>query len=150
MGRLTEASNWCLLSCGMGDSSREDCPMYANCMTRLMYDKLKHYKVLEEAGRLIELPCDVGDTVYRICPKCNDRHDGSCKNCAWASCLSNSGCTTYGLWNNGQYPPEKCTIVPYEVFWNYFPDLMRNLGRKVFLTKEEAEAKLKELEVQNE
>ena len=27
-------------------------------------DKLEHYEILEEQGRLIELPCDVGDTVY--------------------------------------------------------------------------------------
>ena len=35
--------------------------------------------------------------IYRICPKCNERHDGSCKNCAWNSVISNCGCTTFGL-----------------------------------------------------
>ena len=29
-------------------------------------DKLAHYEDLEEAGRLIELPCKIGDTVYGI------------------------------------------------------------------------------------
>ena len=29
-------------------------------------DKLAHYEDLEEQGRLIELPCGVGDTVYDI------------------------------------------------------------------------------------
>lgn len=32
--------------------------------------ELQHYKDLEEQGRLIELPCKVGDTVYAI------RHHG--------------------------------------------------------------------------
>ena len=29
-------------------------------------DKLAHYEDLEEAGRLIELPCKVGDNLYAI------------------------------------------------------------------------------------
>ena len=29
-------------------------------------DKLAHYEDLEEAGRLIELPCKVGDTVWNV------------------------------------------------------------------------------------
>ena len=29
-------------------------------------NKLAHYEDLEEAGRLIELPCKIGDTVYGI------------------------------------------------------------------------------------
>lgn len=52
-----------------------------------MVGEFMHYYNLQKENRLIELPCAVGDTVYRICPKCNDRHDGSCKNCAWASCM---------------------------------------------------------------
>lgn len=31
-----------------------------------LLDKLAHYEDLEEAGRLIELPCKIGDTVYGI------------------------------------------------------------------------------------
>lgn len=33
----------------------------ANCE-----QKLKHYEDLEEQGKLLKLPCAVGDTVYRI------------------------------------------------------------------------------------
>ena len=29
-----------------------------------LIEKLAHYEDLEEQGRLIELPCSVGDTVY--------------------------------------------------------------------------------------
>lgn len=35
-----------------------------NVTIKEVTDKLAHYEDLEEAGRLIELPCKVGDTVY--------------------------------------------------------------------------------------
>ncbi len=118
-----------------------------NEYTKINYEKiltkLGEYEDLEEQGLLLKLPCRVGDIVYRICPKCNDRHDGSCKNCAWCGCSSNAGCTTYGLWSDGQYPPLQCTIVPYKVNWNYIPNLMEHLGKTVFLTQAEAEEALK-------
>ena len=41
-------------------------------------EKLAHYEDLEEQGRLIELPCGVGDTVWIIAPnyyKCNNRYN---------------------------------------------------------------------------
>jgi len=106
-------------------------------------EKLGEYDDLDEQGLLLKLPCKVGDIIYRICPKCNDKHDGSCKNCAWSVGLSNCGCDIYGLWSDGQYPPKECTIVPYKVYWNYIPNLMEHLGKTVFLTQAEAEEALK-------
>lgn len=69
-------------------------------------EKLKHYEDLEEAGRLIELPCKVGDTVYFI------GEDGSII--------------------------EKATRTIEEVM-NYKP----LIGKGCYLTREEAETKLK-------
>lgn len=120
----------------------------------------KTRELLEENGQLlldnaelrarldkaVELPCKVGDVVYRICPKCNDKHDSSCNNCAWASCITNCGCDVFGLWDDGQYPAHNCTIVPYKVSWRWMPSLLKHFGSKIFLTRAEAEAKLKELE----
>lgn len=40
-------------------------------------ERLARYEDLEEQGRLVELPCKVGDTVYRICPRCGQRIDWS-------------------------------------------------------------------------
>ncbi len=108
-----------------------------------VYEKLRHYENLEEQGLLLRLPCKVGDTVYRICPKCNNDHDGSCKNCAWHGSAGMKGCTVYGLWRDGQFPPHKCTIVPYKVTWNYIPNLLENMGKTVFLTEEDAKKELK-------
>ena len=99
-----------------------------------------------EKGTLIELPCKVGDTVYKICPKCNDRHNESCKNCAWAGCISYDGCSVFGLWGDGNYPPEKCTIVPYTMDYRFIPVVLKHIGTKIFLTREEAEKRLEELQ----
>lgn len=95
--------------------------------------KQRHYKDLEEAGRLIELPCAVGDTVYRtILDKVYEYTVGSFlvdENGAWSMSLL--------------FEQEEKKFAA-----NMDCD---NLGKTVFLTKEEAEAKLKELEgVMNE
>jgi len=42
---------------------------------------------LEEQLENCVLPVKIGDKVYKICPKCSDKHNGSCKNCAWGGCL---------------------------------------------------------------
>ena len=33
-----------------------------------IYDRLAYYEDLDEQGRLVVLPCKVGDTVYRVWP----------------------------------------------------------------------------------
>lgn len=80
-------------------------------------EQLKEYKQLEEQGRLIKLPCKVGDTVYKI-----DRVSNKIK----------------------QYK-----VIHFEVervdFDNYDYCFLHHFGKTVFLTKSEAEAKLKEL-----
>ena len=69
--------------------------------------KLKEYENLEEQGRLIKLPCKVGDTVYLIK-------------------------------NNETIVECKADMMFLGVLWEEF-------GKEWFLTKSEAEAKLKEL-----
>lgn len=106
------------------------------------FKKLYEYEEAEEQGLLFRLPCKVGDTVYRICPKCSDSHNGSCQGCAWENTYSQRGCWVYGgdVDNNA-----KRQIVPYKVSWGYIPNLMENIGKIVFLTREEAEQKLQEM-----
>ena len=69
--------------------------------------KLKNYEDMEEQGRLIELPCAVGDTVWFI-----------------------------GVQHNHYF----ITEYAFEIF------MFDDIGNRIFLTKEEAEVKLKELE----
>ena len=72
-----------------------------------LVDKLAHYEDLEEQGRLIELPCAVGDTVWFVGQQLNH----------------------YFI-----------TEYAFDIF------MFDDIGNRIFLTKEEAEAKLKELE----
>lgn len=85
-----------------------------------LYDKLKPYADAEEQGRLVILPCKVGDTVYYI--------DGGRCNKAKAATFrfNNSGVRVYcGRNFMGR--------VGFEGIY----------GKTVFLTREEAEAALK-------
>ena len=103
----------CFEKCdGLGSSSKCD-----NCeiMTSIC-EKLGKYEDLEEQGRLIKLPCKVGDTVYEI-----------------------TGATTHGYdWKYLTY--EKAYV--YGTVFNL--GRLNDIGKTVFLTKSEAEAKLKE------
>jgi hypothetical protein len=72
-----------------------------------VYFKLKDYENLEEQGRLIKLPCKVGDTVYLIK-------------------------------NSETIVERKADMMFIGVLWEEF-------GKEWFPTRDEAEAKLKEL-----
>ncbi len=99
-----------------------------------VYFKLKDYEDLEEQGRLVILPCKVGNTVY---------------------CIFNryTKCT----FNNEEFDECSCQGCEYECDSkkeNYVQDMraysldwivtnLKNFGKTVFLTKSEAEAKLR-------
>lgn len=86
-------------------------------------EQLKEYQQLEQQSRLIKLPCKVGDVVY-----------------VTESTLVEAMCVRIqldgdrnGIWINAkEYPYDR---------WISF----KAFGKTVFLTKSEAEAKLKEL-----
>ena len=117
MGRLTEK---CGNTYGPNENANYE-PM--NCM-----DKLGRLEDLEEQGRLIELPCAVGDTVYVLREK----------NIEKAEVFSIKIESEDNHW---------CFILKCMVTEGYFENFKRFMyGKTAFLTKEEAEAKLKELE----
>lgn len=101
-------------------------------------DKLADYEDLEEQGRLVKLPCKVGDVVYAYCGEFGileydvdsiviDKH-------------ITYQCSAYSE------PIRDC---PSECLDEIEPDIS-DFGKTVFLTKSEAEAKLKELRGNNE
>lgn len=87
------------------------------------YFKLKDYEDLEEQGRLVKLPCKVGDVVYNV---------------TWWDDVQEkvkvAGKTYYRTVH--KHKVSKSTFDYYDI---------ENFGKTVFLTKAEAEAKLKEL-----
>ena len=100
-------------------------------------EKLAYYEDLEEQGRLIELPCKVGDKVYMIqrrytkCSKHREyRDEYNCQGCEELVCDSQ---IEYYI-----SPPNSSTI-------DWIVKMEKQFGKTVFLTKEEAKAKLAEL-----
>ena len=87
-----------------------------------VYFKLKDYEDLEEQGRLIKLPCKVGDTLYRLVPNLYREY-------------VEIKIAQFVINKNGIY-----FITNRGVHWN-----VNRIGKTVFLTREEAEARLKEL-----
>ncbi len=90
-------------------------------------EKLKHYEDLEEQGRLIELPCAVGDTVYSFS-----------FNIVYPFTVNGFEINKNGVEFKGSYCGEEKSLE----YWSIrFP--VSKIGKAVFLTPEEAEAALK-------
>ena len=109
----------CFEKCdGLGASSKCD-----NCeiMTSVC-EKLGKYEDLEEQGRLVILPCKVGDTLYRLVPNLYREY-------------VEIKIAQFVINKNGIY-----FTTDKGVSWS-----ADKIGKTVFLTKSEAEAKLKEL-----
>ena len=93
---------------------------YARILTNTEAEKWDKWKDLEEQGRLIELPCKVGDTVYVI-----------------ENTFGND-CTTAYI---AEY---ELTEISYD--GRLWTGEFFQFGKEAFVTKEEAEAKLKEFQ----
>jgi len=99
-------------------------------------DKLAEYEDLEEQNRLLKLPCAVGDTVYHLCTlKSGETEMIEMK----VGCVEPYGAIrnhkgVCEIWN--VYAETDCTKAYFR-----FSDF----NKTVFLTREEAEAALKEL-----
>lgn len=88
--------------------------------------EIEKYKDLEEQNKLLRLPCAVGDTVYGI---------KKASYCPTGICKSEISCS-------------KCReLAPYRIGKRKFKfDDLAEIGKTVFLTREEAEAALNEME----
>lgn len=106
--------------------SAEDCEQLAEWL-----EKFKEYQQLEEQGRLVKLPCKVGDTVYGI---------------SMGKLISLTVNEISIFYMKGERVINvKCQN--NDEFRNY---VEREFGKTVFLTKAEAKAKLKELRGNND
>ena len=106
-----------------------------------VYRKLKDYEDLEEQGRLIKLPCKVGDTVYVVTSPFNVfddiEYDENMKDEVYESYVSS---ITFYECGEQYRIYAKATN---HFIGAYFREC--DFGKTVFLTKSAAEAKLKEL-----
>ena len=86
---------------------------YSKANYNKILTKLGEYEDLEEQGRLVKLPCKVGDSIYSVI------EDG-------------------------------LTIIELKFSLDFYVRRKNDIGKTVFLTKSEAEAKLKELRGNND
>lgn len=105
------------------------------CLLKRESFKLDKYETLEMQGKLLRLPCAVGDTVYEIC-------EGFIEPCTVevifiADYKDKEGNSSYMA--EIHYDRGDCSWVSTEI---YFTDI----GKTVFLTQKEAEAALKAYE----
>lgn len=114
----------CCEYCKATEEGNEDC---RGCAINQCFNKLGEYENLEEQGKLLKLPCAVGDVVYKVSP--NHVYVDTCQITGFAECDSiKSMCYTVYI------DPDEEDIIALSDF-----------GKTVFLTREEAEAALKEL-----
>lgn len=95
------------------------------------YKKLKAYEDAEEQGLLLRLPCKVGDVVYAFLSTCN----------YFAECQINKIELKPTLYGDICY-----FLEPTDhrgCLYRYFED---EFGKTIFIKRDEAEAKLKEME----
>lgn len=114
-----------------------DCCIDNKVAKKLLEDaiaKLAEYENLEEQGKLLKLPCAVGDTVYHICTLKNGKSEiiemkvGCVEPCG--AIRNHKGvCEVWNVYAETDYTKE---------YFKFF-----DFGKTVFLTREEAEAALK-------
>ena len=91
-------------------------------------EKLKYYEDADEQGLLLLLPCKIEDMVY-----CIENKQVWCCTIEKISISKNNG-----TWIEISFPEEMPDLASMEFYPN-------EIGKTVFLTREEAEAKLKEM-----
>ena len=117
-------------------------PLYAKILTYEDADKWKKWKQAEQQGRLVELPCMVGDTVYDVV-QCND-------NICRVSPMKVCGISVFGsLRSRPNYLGEKIWNVYLEDEYTKAYRTFRDFGITVFTTLEAAQKALKGMEVDN-
>ena len=100
-------------------------PSYSCYSTRRIIEKLAEYEDLEEQRLLIQLPVPIGTTVYEFEPL-----NKTVKECTKRIVI-------------------KYTMYDDSIWFNFADGYMKDIkdfGKTVFLTREEAEQKLKEME----
>lgn len=137
--------------------------------TRMILQKLADYEGLEEQGRLIKLPCKMGDTVYAICTceAVGKVLDGTMYGENGGFGTATGYYCPYELSDKCPHTEVDCceecenieavfedtidyiNITEYEILIGLkntnFCVTIDEIGKTLFLTKSEAEAKLKEL-----
>ena len=127
MERLTNSIDYCQLHCDFGKSNECFFQDKSKCYEKNIYDKLREYEDLEDNGLMLRLPCPIGTTVY---------------NTTWwddvTEKVKGGGKTFYRTVH--KHKVSKSTFSLLDIY---------DFGKTVFLTREAAEQKLKEMNTDN-
>ena len=138
MERLTDYSDdECTYIIGVGNKTCEAFCKYVvdgckNCYIQQVFKKLADYEDLEEQGLLVRLPCKVGDTVYRVNAGAKQPIIPMTVSEIHFLCYKNERAVRFDAIGKEDMG-ESC----YR---------LEDIGRIVFLTREEAEKKLEEMQ----
>lgn len=114
----------------------KDHPVNARILTYEDAEKWNEYLELEEQGRLLKLPCKIGKKVY--IPRCIEE----CK-CGFECPLDDIEEICKCI--DGEFCENFCKV--YKIVDDTFRiRMIPDIGTRIFLTREETEAKLKEME----
>lgn len=100
--------------------------------SKKILNKLGEYEDLEEQGRLIVLPCKVGETVYSLRRTFECDYDYDCQEYDAYKCEEGVHC-------EHEYKVYKVAETKFQI------QMLATLGKAIFLTKEEAEKALAEM-----
>ena len=116
-------------------NSEKEIPTFVNNVEYWLrvYFKLKDYEDLEEQGRLVILPCKVGDTLYRV-------NKGAKEPVIMMRVLQ----LHIKQLHKDRTAIKIITINDDDMGENCY--FLENIGKTVFLTQAEAEQRLKEME----
>ena len=145
MDRLTNHFSYCeCAECKYYDEELAKCnkckifiTSTGHCHDKKVWEKLRDYEDLEEQGLLLKLPCKTGTTVYVIDTiyECDNDYMGCIMEFPDRyQCEIGFKC---------EYEHEKIVVRPESFDFK----MLDNFNKTVFLTKEEAEEKLKELNI---
>ena len=130
MERLTDYSDdECTYIIGVGNKTCEEFCKYVvdgcrNCYIQQVFKKLAEYEDLEEQGLLVRLPCNVGDDLY---------------------CIVNGEVKKLKVHSFG-VPDFEITDIEFKYVDGFkIVRFVGEVGKTVFLTREEAEKKLEEM-----
>lgn len=112
-------------------------------------ERLKHYEDAEEQGLLVKLPCAVGTELYKII-----NNTDACAECGHYSDFygMDSMCDKSDITEIPRYADKPLCekqyleILTFVASFDFICSNMKNFGKTIFLTKEEAEAALAKME----
>lgn len=108
------------------------------CLYQVNTPNITKCPQFKDRSRFVEPQYKVGETVYKICPKCNDWHNASCEHCAWRGCLGHGCDIGVRVYSDGSYNKHELQIVPRKVTKHNLVTILELWNIMYFATEEDA------------